>query len=109
MQGALASVHNILLAQGLVFQALKSTDKNIKLSTAFNTTISYAASNEPEDIRAAQYQFGYQTSMFTDPLYLGKYPEYMLKLFGNKMPKIQANDIFLVFFKNNWYQKEIWD
>lgn len=93
LKGALPSVHHILLAQGLVFQALKSIDKNIKLSTAFNTTISYAASSKPEDIKAALYQFGYQTSMFTDPLYLGKYPEYMMSLFGNNMPKIKNNDM----------------
>ena len=96
LQIALASVHHILLAQGLVFQVLKSVDKNVKLSTAFNTTVSYAASSSPEDIKAAQYQFGYQTGMFTDPLYLGKYPDYMLELFGNKMPKIANNDMDII-------------
>ncbi|MBI2430810.1 MAG: family 1 glycosylhydrolase [Candidatus Levybacteria bacterium] len=101
LKGALAAVHHILLAQGMVFRALKNEDKNIKLSTAFNTTISYAASSSPEDIKAAQYQFGYQTGMFTDPLYLGRYPEYMAELFGNKMPKIEKNDMEIIKVGSN--------
>lgn len=103
LKGALAAVHHILLAQGMVFQVLKSVDAKIKLDTVFNPTISYAASNSSEDIKAAQYQFGYQTSMFTDPLYLGRYPEYMLELFGNKMPKIASNDLDTIKIGNRLY------
>lgn len=93
LKGALASVHHILLAQGMVFRMLKSLNNRLKLSTTYNPRVTYAATPSPEDIKAAQYAFGYQTSMFTDPLYLGKYPDYMMELFEDKMLKIKAGDM----------------
>ncbi|MBI2443171.1 MAG: family 1 glycosylhydrolase [Candidatus Levybacteria bacterium] len=93
LKGALAAVHHTLLAQGLTFRALKSADKNVKLSTVFNPSVTYAASSSQDDIKSAQYAFGYHTGMFTDPTYLGKYPDYMLELFEGKMPQIQSGDM----------------
>lgn len=96
LRGGLAAVHHTLLAQGLTFHALKAMDKSVKLSTVFNPSVSYAASSAPEDIKAAQYAFGYHTSMFTDPTYLGKYPEYMMELLGDKMPEIHSDDMNII-------------
>lgn len=96
LRSALATVHHTLLAQGMVFRTLKSLDKKLKLSTVYNPRITYAASSSSKDIKAARYAFGYQTSMFTDPLYLGKYPHYMRELFGDKMPKIQNSDMEII-------------
>lgn len=93
LKGALAAVHHTLLAQGLTFKALKSLDSSVKLSTVFNPSVTYAASSSEEDIKAAQYAFGYHTGMFTDPTYLGKYPAYMLELFDGKMPEIKDGDM----------------
>lgn len=96
LKGALAAIHNLLLAQGMVFQTLKSLNKNLKLSTTYNPRVTYAASPSPDDIKAAQYAYGYQTGMFTDPLYLGKYPEYMMDLFEDKMPEIKDGDMDII-------------
>lgn len=96
LKSALAAIHHILLAQGLVFKLLKSLNKNLKLSTTYNPRVTYAATPDPKDIKAAQYAFGYQTSMFTDPIYLGKYPDYMMDLFGDKMPKIKKGDMEII-------------
>lgn len=96
LKGALASIHHILLAQGMVYRMLKSMNSKLKISTTYNPRVTYAATNFPNDIKAAQYAFGYQTSMFTDPLYLGKYPQYMLELFESKMPKISNGDMEII-------------
>lgn len=96
LKGALAAIHHILLAQGMVFKTLRELDKKIKLSTVYNPTITYAVTSAAEDIKAALYAYGYQTAMFTDPLYLGKYPHYMVDLFGDKMPKIQPGDMDVI-------------
>lgn len=93
LKNALAAVHNILLAQGLVFRALKSMNNKLKLSTTYNAKNTYAASSSEKDVKAALYAYGYQTGMFMDTLYLGKYPEYMMELFGDKMPKINKSDM----------------
>ncbi len=96
IKGALAAVHNALLAQGAVYKALKERDPNLKLSTVYNPSVTYAATTSAEDIKAAQYCFGYHTSIFTDPLYLGKYPDYVLELFGDAMPEIQKGDMEII-------------
>lgn len=96
LKGALASVHYTLLAQGRVFHLLKSLNKNLKISTVYNPTITYAASNIAKDIKAAEYAFGYQTLMFTDPIYRGEYPKYMMELFEDKMPEILDNDMKII-------------
>lgn len=96
LPGALAAVHNALLAQGKVFHALKSIDANLKISTVYNPSVTYAASSKEEDIKAAEYCFGYHTSMFTDPLYLGHYPEYMLSLLGKNMPETPKEEMDLI-------------
>lgn len=93
LKGALRAVHNILLAQGLVFRTLKGIDKQVKLSTTYNAKNTYAATNSEKDIKAALYAYGCQTGMFMDPIYLGKYPEYMMEVFANKMPKIGDKDM----------------
>lgn len=93
LKGALAAVHHALLAQGMMFRTLKSFDKNLKLSTTYNPSVTYASSHSPADIKAAQYAWGYHTGLFTDPLYLGKYPDYMMELFEAKMPKVHDGDM----------------
>ena len=114
LKGALAAVHHILLAQGMVFRALKNLDKNIKLCTTYNPTVSYAASDSPDDIKAALYAYGYQTGIFMDPLYMGKYPEYLMEIIGDKMPKIENGDMETIkvggglhAFGVNFYQGKI--
>ncbi|MBI3954983.1 family 1 glycosylhydrolase [Candidatus Gottesmanbacteria bacterium] len=93
LKGALSAVHNALLAQGMIFKTLKGLNKKLKLSTTYNPSVTYAASSSSLDVKAAQYAFGYHTSMFTDPLYLGKYPDYMMDIFESKMPKIEKGDM----------------
>lgn len=96
LKGALAAVHHTLLAQGMVFHTLKNLDKKLKVSTVYNPRITYAASSSPEDLKAALFAFGYQTGIFTDPLYLGKYPEYMMEIFEGIMPKIHEGDMEII-------------
>lgn len=96
LKGSLATVHHALLAQGMVFRALKEKNPAVKLSTVYNPSVVYAASTSAEDIKAAEYCFGYHTAMFTDPLYLGKYPDYMVELFGDKMPEILDGDMEII-------------
>ncbi len=93
LKGALAAVHHMMLGQGMVFRALKEIDPKVKLSTVYNPTITYAASSSPDDVKAAAYGFAYQTRMFMDPLYLGKYPQEMIDLCGDKMPEIHDGDM----------------
>ncbi|OGG19078.1 hypothetical protein A3D78_04335 [Candidatus Gottesmanbacteria bacterium RIFCSPHIGHO2_02_FULL_39_14] len=100
LKGALQAVHNILLAQGLIFKSLKGISKKSKLSTTYNAKNTYAVSSSDNDVKAALFAYGYQTGMFMDPIYLGKYPEYMMEVFGDKMPKIENGDMEIIKIGN---------
>lgn len=93
LKGGLVAVHHALLTQGMIYKMLKSLDKKVKLSTTYNPMVTYAASSTKNDLKAAKYAWGYHTGIFTDPLYLGMYPDYMARLFGNNMPKIKNGDM----------------
>ncbi|KKU87981.1 hypothetical protein A3A64_01260 [Candidatus Gottesmanbacteria bacterium RIFCSPLOWO2_01_FULL_48_11] len=90
---ALLAAHNLLLAQGAAYTTLRSVNKSIKISTVVNTQPSYAASTTKEDREAAQYADEYFNRWFTDPLYIGKYPEHLAALYGRHMPKYTQADM----------------
>jgi len=96
LKGSLLAAHNLLLSLGLVYKNLSSLDKNIKISTTFNAEPSYTNSTDPKDILAAEYADGYFNRWFMDPIFLGKYPDDMVELYGKSMPKITKEDIALI-------------
>lgn len=93
LKGTLAAAHNILLAQGLMYKALRELDKDIKLSTVYNPVTAYTPNPTEKNLLARQYAQGYYTGWLTDPLYFGKYPEYMMDIFGDSMPTIENGDM----------------
>ena len=90
---AIVAAHNLLLAQGLAFRAIKNIDKSAEISTVVNVEASYPYSQNGKDKEAAFTADGYQNRWFMDPLYFGKYPEDMVSLFGRDMPRIPASDM----------------
>ncbi len=90
---ALLAAHNLLLAQGAAYETLYKLNKQAKLSTVVNVEATYAYSLNENDIESAQRADGYFNRWFLDPLYLGKYPEDMVTLYGKDMPKILAADM----------------
>lgn len=93
LKEALLAAHNLLLAQGLMFTTLKSFDPNLKISTAINVGPRYAQSTDKKDIQAAEYVDGHKNLWFLDPIFLGKYPEFMVDLYGKAMPTISSQDM----------------
>jgi beta-glucosidase len=93
IEGGLLSVHNILLAQGRSYQALRSILPHVKVSTVYNPVVTYAASSRQEDSEAARRGSEFQTRIFTDPLYKGTYPEFVLNRFGDLYPSTLASDL----------------
>lgn len=93
LKGALEAVHNILLAQGLVYKELRGLDKKIKLSTVYNPITAYTTIPTEKNLLARKFSQGYYTEWLMDPLYFGKYPEYMMDIFGDHMPSIEKGDM----------------
>lgn len=93
---ALQSAHNLLLAQGLAFRKIKSLNKDAKVSTVFNLEKYYPASTSDKDILAAKYGNVHFNDWFLMPMYLGKYPELGLELYGEKSPQYDESDMEII-------------
>ncbi len=96
LKNALLAAHNILIAHGLVYKTLIEFDKNLKIGTVLSLSPSYAYSTNEKDILAAKYSDGAKNLWFTDPFFLGKYPEFMIELYGKNMPAVSKEDMKLI-------------
>lgn len=89
----LSAAHNLLLAQGRMYDAVTATAPNLKVSTVYNIIPSYPAADTPEDHQAARTADGYVNRWFLDPLYKGEYPEDMVELYGKRFPNFPDSDM----------------
>lgn len=93
LRGGLEAAHHLLLAQGVVLAELSSKQPDAKIGTVLNTQPAYAATSSADDIKAASYADGYFNGWFFDPMFLGKYPDHMLELFGAQVPAFGRGDL----------------
>jgi beta-glucosidase len=93
IKGAVMAVHNILLAQGRTTRAIREALPRASISTVYNPSVTYSATTEPQDVEAAIRAWEFHTGIFTEPLYRGEYPEFVLKRFGDLYPVTLANDL----------------
>lgn len=93
LKDALLAAHNILLASGLAFRELLSKDPTLKIGVVLNSQAHYAASADPEDLRAQQIADCYFNRWFYDPLFLGKYPEEIMPVFEKHLPAITKSEM----------------
>ncbi len=99
--------HNALRAHGMAVKMLRKYAKQpIKVGYAPTCGVAYPATNKPEDIAAArEYYFTQNNPMdnwtwnvawFSDPVFLGKYPEDGLKKYAEYLPVITEEDMELI-------------
>jgi beta-glucosidase len=113
----LRAAHHVLLAHGRSVQAIRAaTPRPCRIGFAPVGTIRYPTEETPAAIAAARDSTFSVTSRTTwtntwwnDPVFLGKYPEDGLKLYGHELPEIRSGDLELIaqpidFFGVNIYQ-----
>lgn len=100
-------VHNMLRAHGAAVRALRANAKRpIKVGYAPTCGMPYPYTESKEDIEAARTvlfncpddmsNWTWQVAWFSDPVFLGKYPEDGLKKYGKWLPKITEEDMKLI-------------
>ena len=100
-------VHNVLKAHGRSVITLREYAKQpIKIGYAPTGSMAYPASDSTEDIEAARKvlfscpddmnQWTWNTTWFSDPVYLGTYPEDGLKKYAEYLPEITSEDMKLI-------------
>lgn len=99
--------HNVLKAHGqAVISLRKYAKQKIEIGYAPTGTMSYPETNKPEDIEAArQHLFSlpddlsnwtWNVAWFSDPVFLGLYPEEGLKKYKKYLPNITEEDMKLI-------------
>ncbi len=100
-------VHNMLKAHGRAVQELRRNAKQkIKVGFAPTCGMPYPETDSEADIEAAKKimfscapdlnNWTWTVSWFSDPVFLGKYPEDGLKTFKEYLPKITKEDMKLI-------------
>lgn len=100
-------VHNVLRAHGqAVINLRKYSHGPIQIGFAPTCSVAYPATDKPEDIEAAKKAyFGFYNPLnnwtwnvawFSDPVFLGEYPEQGLKKYQKYLPKITKEDMELI-------------
>ncbi len=100
-------VHNMLLAHGKATIALRNTVKNALISFAPCGSYFYPADeNKPSDIEAARKVLfapnpdingvHWNISWYSDPIFLGRYPEEHLKYYEKYLPNTWKDDLKII-------------
>ncbi len=100
--------HHLLMAHGnAVIQLRRYAGREIKVGFAPTGSVAYPYTDSPADIEAAKkVYFGFYNPMdnwtwnvswFSDPVFLGHYPEEGLKQFAAYLPEIKEEDMKLIF------------
>ncbi|MCL2067999.1 MAG: GH1 family beta-glucosidase [Treponema sp.] len=99
----LLMTHNVLLAHGLAVQAIRSLSPQTKIGYAPTGSAHYPATNSVEDREAARRAYfavedwvTWSVSLWSDPVFLGKYPDELLQKYGQYMPAIGAGDMKII-------------
>lgn len=99
--------HHVLMAHGMAVKALrKYAGRPVKIGYAPTCGVAMPETDSPEDIAAAkEVYFGlsddvtnwtWNVTWFTDPVYLGHYPEEGLKKYAPYLPEIREEDMKLI-------------
>lgn len=97
----LAAAHHALLAHGRSVQTLRATAKRpLQIGFAPVGGVCCPASHSPQDIAAAREEMFrtdrdslFNAAWWSDPIFLGRYPEDGLAYYGKHMPRILSGDM----------------
>lgn len=100
--------HNLLKSHGqAVINLRKYAGRDIKVGYAPTAGVAYPYTDTPEDIAAAKKQYfslsnppenwAWNVTWFSDPVFLGYYPEEGLKKYAKYLPKITPEDMKLIY------------
>jgi len=106
--------HNLLLSHGLATKSLREHSNSLKIGIAPNYLPCYPATESKLDRKAAELYDGYFNRWFLDPLSGKDYPEVVLEVVEDFMPKIETGDMETIkqecdfiginYYNANWYK-----
>jgi beta-glucosidase len=100
----LLMAHHVLVGHGRAVQALRSLVKDARIGYAPTCSAHYPATDSPADRDAARKAFFaipqdrsfWSVSLWSDPVFLGAYPEELYRLQGPHMPEVSPDDLKII-------------
>jgi len=112
----LLMAHNVLLGHGRAVEAIRSLVPGAKIGWAPTCSAHYPATGDPADREAARKALFdidekpfWSVSLWSDPVFLGKYPEALYTKFGQHMPKIGQDDMKIISGKLDFLGQNIYN
>lgn len=94
---AFQALHNILLGHGLAVKAMRDSARTpVQIGSALNHAPVSPATETDKDRAAAKRFDGLLNRRFLDALYLGQYPEDVLKAIGSGFPSMPPNEMEMI-------------
>lgn len=90
---ALLASHNVYLSHGESVKIIRDNVPDAEAGMVIHLNHVEPVSDKPEDIAAAKRWEGCQNRWYLDPIYHGKYPEDMLKIYGDMAPEVKPGDM----------------
>ncbi|MCU0476512.1 MAG: GH1 family beta-glucosidase [Anaerolineae bacterium] len=90
---AYMAAHQTHLAHGAAMRVIRETVPGAQAGITLNLTPAYPASDDPQDVLAAQYDDGFSNRWFLDPVFKGKYPADMVELLGEVLDGIDLDEV----------------
>ncbi|HET9821929.1 MAG TPA: GH1 family beta-glucosidase [Burkholderiaceae bacterium] len=85
--------HHLLLSHGLALQALRADGARAPLGIVLNLAHIEPATASPADAAAARMDDARGRRWYTDPLFMGHYPQEVLDELGVEAPVVEAGDM----------------
>jgi beta-glucosidase len=84
--------HNLLRAHAAAVRAYRAEGKH-EIGLVVNLEPKYPASRKADDLAATARADAYMNRQYLDPVFLGRYPEEMLSIFGSAWPDFPQSEI----------------
>nr|XP_018260078.1 uncharacterized protein I303_06995 [Kwoniella dejecticola CBS 10117]OBR82236.1 hypothetical protein I303_06995 [Kwoniella dejecticola CBS 10117] len=98
--------HNLLIAHAsaakLYIEKYKSTQGGM-IGITLNGDWTEPYDDSPENIEAAQRKMDFALGWFADPIYLGKYPQSMIDILGDRLPEFTKVELALLKDSSEFY------
>lgn len=112
LTAACQAAHHLLLAHGAAVPVLRSNAPRAQIGIALNLNPVYPASHCPEDREAVRRQDGFLNRWFLGPLFKGAYPDDMVALLQEWLPRIDLTAVRLAaapldFLGVNYYIRNV--
>ncbi|MGH1414404.1 MAG: GH1 family beta-glucosidase [Pelagimonas sp.] len=102
IDAAMAATHVINLAHGKAVQAARAERADIQMGVVLNTISTYAASDHPDDVAAAERHFQFHNDIYLGPMFAGKYGDQFLDAYGDKL-RMQDGDMNIIHQPLDWW------